>query len=279
MNHQAMESVYTYSKNEGAEFAVLAAIAAFENYKTGDCFPSNVTIAKLAHVSEKTVQRAIPKLVESGELIVKGGYGTGKRRTLTINLPKVAPIANVQNHNGISDNMSRIDNENVQNISTNQDKMSRNSQMSRIENAISDILQKISDMERRILDTESKILDILSTEVIEVKEEKEKINKKEKAKSGEGDKYPLPSGFEFPERLRNDEKFMEVWDEWENSRKENKKPLTPTARKMQLAKANKHKIKDAVWVISRSIENGWQGLFWDKLNTRQHSQQVGAWKM
>lgn len=60
----------------------------------------------------------------------------------------------------------------------------------------------------------------------------------------------------------------EVWEKWENYRKEIKKKLTPLMVKQQLIFLEQHKeIHDKI--IEKSIQNGWTGLFPLTGNTTQ----------
>lgn len=52
------------------ERLVLTIIALHANPRTGDAYPSVATIARYAHCSERTVQRALAKLVKLGRLVV-----------------------------------------------------------------------------------------------------------------------------------------------------------------------------------------------------------------
>lgn len=51
-----------------------------------------------------------------------------------------------------------------------------------------------------------------------------------------------------------------VWEEWEQYRKEKKKPMTPLARKKAIAFLAGHQ-SDHVEIIETSIRNSWTGLF------------------
>lgn len=53
---------------------------------------------------------------------------------------------------------------------------------------------------------------------------------------------------------------IEKWKEWEQHRKEIKRPLTSVGVKLQLKFISLH-IKDHVNIIDQSIKNGWTGLF------------------
>ncbi len=52
-----------------------------------------------------------------------------------------------------------------------------------------------------------------------------------------------------------------AWNAWVQYRKESKKKLTETTIKMQLKKLENIGIHDHVFVIARSIENGWQSFY------------------
>lgn len=70
------------------------------------------------------------------------------------------------------------------------------------------------------------------------------------------------------DRNRNENRDTELpswlnpkaWAAWEQHRKEIKKPLTPTAVKLQLKILEENK-DDHVQMIKNSITNGWQGFF------------------
>lgn len=55
--------------------------------------------------------------------------------------------------------------------------------------------------------------------------------------------------------------FIEAWQDWNNFRKEIKKPLTPTGMKMQLKFLASLSEEQAIASIEQSIRAGWQGLF------------------
>lgn len=59
----------------------------------------------------------------------------------------------------------------------------------------------------------------------------------------------------------NSAAFQEAWADWISFRKEIKKPLTPTAIKMQLKLLASWREIDAIASIEQSVRNGWQGLF------------------
>lgn len=61
----------------------------------------------------------------------------------------------------------------------------------------------------------------------------------------------------------------ELWAEWEQLRREKRKPLTPTARRRQLRDLErwrqKYGVEAALEAIETSIRNDWQGLFEPKV--------------
>ena len=57
------------------------------------------------------------------------------------------------------------------------------------------------------------------------------------------------------------EGFRQTWADWQQSRKEQRKPLTPTAAKAQLAMLAKHDEPTAIAMLEQSIQNGYQGIF------------------
>lgn len=202
MNAQAMDSVHQFSKHSGTELLVMLAIARHENYKTGDCYPKDTTIARYARVSAKTVQRTLPKLEESGELTITGGYGTGERRRLKINLPKVD--TSVQ----ISCNCGHGESENVHKYDSKVDiAMSTNDQMSRMEKLIVDMSQKIVDIENKIVDMQSEKVDIESEKVdIAMSTEERSIRSIKKREEDRTRTSPKSyQGFESLHEAKNDE--------------------------------------------------------------------------
>lgn len=65
---------------------------------------------------------------------------------------------------------------------------------------------------------------------------------------------------QIPESL-NTEAFKAAWSEWQQHRREARKPLTPTAERQQLGKLEAWGADRAVAAIRQSLANGWQGLF------------------
>lgn len=64
----------------------------------------------------------------------------------------------------------------------------------------------------------------------------------------------------IPESLNTDV-FLAVWEEWQQYRKEIKKPLKPTSIKYQLRKLKEYPPETAAAMLTQSIENQWQGIF------------------
>ncbi len=74
------------------------------------------------------------------------------------------------------------------------------------------------------------------------------------------DKKRIDKEIKYPTSLNNS-LFINKYGEWEQFRKELKKPLTPTSIKQQLKLLSKYSIQDAIYIIDKSIRNGYQGLF------------------
>lgn len=71
-----------------------------------------------------------------------------------------------------------------------------------------------------------------------------------------------------PQALRDDSSFIDAWIKWDNFRRSEKKaPLTPTSVKQQLKKMEKYGISVSIQAIESSIDNGYQGLFFDKFKS------------
>jgi hypothetical protein len=67
----------------------------------------------------------------------------------------------------------------------------------------------------------------------------------------------LPSSLNTPE-------FHAAWQEWQQHRREIRKPMTPVATKQQLKALEALGPDRAVIAINRSIANGWQGLVFEQ---------------
>lgn len=55
--------------------------------------------------------------------------------------------------------------------------------------------------------------------------------------------------------------FAEAWQIWETSRREKRKPLTPTARRLQLAKCAEWGEARSIAALKHSASNDWQGVY------------------
>ena len=85
--------------------------------------------------------------------------------------------------------------------------------------------------------------------------DKDKVKVKDKGTDKDKEKENLPHG----------EKFSEAWEEWKKFRIEKRAKLTPSTMKSQLKKFSSMTEQEAILTIQQSIENGWQGLFPEKI--------------
>lgn len=69
-----------------------------------------------------------------------------------------------------------------------------------------------------------------------------------------------PPEVAIPENLQTDA-FKSAWSEWQQHRKEIRKPLTFTSAKQQIQKLAQMGVNRAIEAIKHSITNGWQGIF------------------
>jgi len=65
--------------------------------------------------------------------------------------------------------------------------------------------------------------------------------------------------------------FVDLWTQWQSLRREQHRPVTPTAARGQLAKLANWGVVRAVNAIRHSISNGWQGIFEPKENNNGKS--------
>jgi len=90
-----MAWVWESSRSEGIDRLVLLAIADSASDHGGDAWPSVGTLADKAKISVRTVQRAVVRLVELGELVVKvnaGKHGVNVYRVVMTPRPAVTPV-------------------------------------------------------------------------------------------------------------------------------------------------------------------------------------------
>jgi hypothetical protein len=59
----------------------------------------------------------------------------------------------------------------------------------------------------------------------------------------------------------DDPDFADAWKDWQQHRKEKKKPLTPTSTKLQLQTLEEMGVDRAIKAIDHSIAQGWTGIF------------------
>jgi hypothetical protein len=69
-----------------------------------------------------------------------------------------------------------------------------------------------------------------------------------------------------------------ILDSWINYRKSAKKTLTKQSIDSILVKMENYTNEQCKFVINNSIEQGWQGLFWDKIQTIQEINEPKKWK-
>ena len=69
-----------------------------------------------------------------------------------------------------------------------------------------------------------------------------------------------------------------ILDSWINYRKSAKKTLTKQSIDSILVKMENYTNEQCKFVINNSIEQGWQGLFWDKIQTIQEKNEPSKWK-
>lgn len=86
MSVKASSWAWESSRSTGSSFLVLLALADHAGADGGDCWPSVARLARRCRVDERTVQRAIDKLVELGEVVITegGGRGHSNRYKLTL---------------------------------------------------------------------------------------------------------------------------------------------------------------------------------------------------
>ena len=79
------------------------------------------------------------------------------------------------------------------------------------------------------------------------------------------------------EKKEKNEKEV-ILDTWIEYRKSLKKTLTQQSIKSILVKMEKYTNEQCKFVINKSIEQGWQGLFWDNIQTIQEVNEPKKWK-
>lgn len=84
-----MADVWDFGPEDAVDCNVLVCLASHSNDDGKSCFPSIPRIAKMTRRSERTVQRAIVSLEESGWLTVERGTGKGNPSHYAINVAKL----------------------------------------------------------------------------------------------------------------------------------------------------------------------------------------------
>jgi len=84
-----------------------------------------------------------------------------------------------------------------------------------------------------------------------------------------------PVGFIFPESLNTPE-FKYAWENWQQHRKEIKKPLTPQSIKMQMKEFAVWGPLRSIRAIEFTIKKGWQGIKEDENKQPSHTQTPSA---
>lgn len=90
MSVRASSWAWESSRSTGSAFLVLLALADHAGQDGGDCWPSVARLARRCRVDERTVQRALDKLQELGELVVEhnaGPRGTNRYRLTMATAP------------------------------------------------------------------------------------------------------------------------------------------------------------------------------------------------
>ncbi|KKL68349.1 hypothetical protein LCGC14_2125860 [marine sediment metagenome] len=88
MSVQAISWVFECSESESGYRLVMLAIANHTDARGENAWPAIATIAREARLSDRQVQRALPRLVRLGELEVV--YRSGRHLTNQYRLPKMA---------------------------------------------------------------------------------------------------------------------------------------------------------------------------------------------
>ena len=86
-----------------------------------------------------------------------------------------------------------------------------------------------------------------------------------------------PSTTNKNEKKEKNEKEV-ILDSWIDYRKSIRKALSQATINTILKKMESYSNEQCEYVINNSIENGWQGLFWDKVQTIQEVNEPKKWK-
>lgn len=96
MSFEAVDLVIKSGIEEPGEFCVLLALAYCLNDKTGDCFPSTATIAKIARKSPRVVRQSLRSLEERRIVLSTQPPGGVRRFRLCLDAIPANPLSEVQ---------------------------------------------------------------------------------------------------------------------------------------------------------------------------------------
>lgn len=96
MSIKLLDRGWRFSKTKGGDLLVLLGIADFAN-DDGIAYPSIPTLARKARLTPRNAQRAIRRLVASGELLIEEGKGPHRTHLYRIILSEKAPSEGSQN--------------------------------------------------------------------------------------------------------------------------------------------------------------------------------------
>lgn len=96
MSFEAVDLVIKSGIEEPGEFCVLLALAHCLNDKTGDCFPSTATIAKIARKSPRVVRQSLRSLEERRIVLSTQPPGGVRRFRLCLDAIPATPLSEVQ---------------------------------------------------------------------------------------------------------------------------------------------------------------------------------------
>ena len=93
MSYDTVNDAIELEGPKGPAKLVLIVLAYHQNSRTGECFPSVTTIAKLAAIKRDTVQAALKTLTAGGWITCQKQNGKSTRYTLNIQpVPKTALV-------------------------------------------------------------------------------------------------------------------------------------------------------------------------------------------
>lgn len=93
---------------------------------------------------------------------------------------------------------------------------------------------------------------------------------------GKGNAGNTPRVFDLPDELASIAGLPEAWSAWQAHRREIREPLTPTSAAQQIKMLGES--PDPVRLLMTSIQNGWQGLFPERIAPRSNGTATVAYK-